>query len=158
MFGLFKAKKQTIVSPADGDVVDLSEVPDQVFSEKMAGDGIAITPRSNTFVAPIAGVVSKIFSTNHAYSIKAKNGLEILVHIGLETVALKGEGFERLVEEGTKVTTGTPIISADLEYIQSEGKNIITPIVLNHDKELILEIQNVRTVREGESLLKVTLK
>ena len=158
MFGLFKAKKQTIVSPADGDVVDLSEVPDQVFSEKMAGDGIAITPRSNTFVAPIAGVVSKIFSTNHAYSIKAKNGLEVLVHIGLETVALKGEGFKRLVEEGKKVTIGTPIISADLEYIQSEGKNTITPIVLNHDKELILEIQNVRTVREGESLLEVTLK
>ena len=158
MFGLFKAKKQTIVSPADGDVVDLSEVPDQVFSEKMAGDGIAITPRSNTFVAPIAGVVSKIFSTNHAYSIKAKNGLEVLVHIGLETVALKGEGFKRLVEEGKKVTIGTPIISADLEYIQSEGKNIITPIVLNHDKELILEIQNIQTVREGESLLEVTLK
>jgi len=158
MFGLFKAKKQTIISPADGDVVDLSEVPDQVFSEKMAGDGIAITPRSNTFVAPIAGVVSKIFSTNHAYSIKAKNGLEVLVHIGLETVALKGEGFKRLVEEGKKVTIGTPIISADLEYIKSEGKNIITPIVLNHDKELILEIQNIQTVREGESLLEVTLK
>ena len=67
MFGLFKAKKQTIVSPADGDVVALSEVPDQVFSEKMAGDGIALNPRSNTFVAPISGVVSKIFSTNHAY-------------------------------------------------------------------------------------------
>jgi len=158
MFGLFKAKKQTIVSPADGDVVDLSEVPDQVFSEKMAGDGIAITPRSNTFVAPISGVVTKIFSTNHAYSIKAKNGLEVLVHIGLDTVALKGEGFERLVEEGATVATGKEIISADLEYIQSQGKNIITPIVLNHDKELLLESHKTRTVREGESLLEVTFK
>ena len=158
MFGLFKAKKQTIVSPADGDVVDLSEVPDQVFSEKMAGDGIALTPRSNTFVAPISGVVSKIFSTNHAYSIKAKNGLEVLVHIGLDTVALQGKGFKRLVEEGTTVATGKPIISADLEYIQAQGKNIITPIVLNHDKELLLESHNTRTVREGESLLEVTFK
>jgi glucose-specific phosphotransferase system IIA component len=158
MFGLFKAKKHTIVSPADGDVVDLSEVPDKVFSEKMAGDGIAITPRSNTFVAPISGVVSKIFSTNHAYSIKAKNGLEVLVHIGLDTVALKGEGFKRLVEEGTTVSTGKPIISADLEYIESKGKNIITPIVLNHDKELIIENNETRTVREGESLLEVTFK
>ncbi|SFV69392.1 PTS system, glucose-specific IIA component [hydrothermal vent metagenome] len=158
MFGLFKAKKQTIVSPADGDIVKLSEVPDQVFSEKMAGDGIAIVPRSNTFVAPISGVVSKIFSTNHAYSIKAKNGLEVLVHIGLETVALKGEGFKRLVEEGTKVSVGKPIISADLEYIQAQGKNIITPIVLNHDKELILESHNTRTVREGELLIEVTVK
>lgn len=158
MFGLFKAKKQTIVSPADGDVVNLSEVPDQVFSEKMAGDGIALTPRSNTFVAPISGVVSKIFSTNHAYSIKAKNGLEVLVHIGLDTVALKGEGFKRLVEEGTKVSIGKPIISADLEYIQEQGKNIITPIVLNHDKEILIESHHTRTVREGESLLEVTFK
>ena len=158
MFGLFKAKKQIIVSPADGDVVNLSEVPDQVFSEKMAGDGIAITPRSNTFVAPISGVVTKIFSTNHAYSIKAKNGLEVLVHIGLDTVALKGEGFKRLVKEGATVSTGKPIISADLEYIQEQGKNIITPIVLNHDKELILENHETRTVREGESLLEVSFK
>ena len=158
MFGFFKSKKQTIVSPADGDVVNLSKVPDQVFSEKMAGDGIAVNPRSNTFVAPISGVVSKIFSTNHAYSIKAKNGLEVLVHIGLDTVALKGEGFKRLVEEGTKVSTGKPIISADLEYIQAQGKNIITPIVLNHEKELVLTNHNTRTVREGESLIEVTFK
>jgi len=158
MFGLFKAKKQTIVSPADGDVVNLSEVPDQVFSEKMAGDGIAITPRSNTFVAPISGVVTKIFSTNHAYSIKAKNGLEVLVHIGLDTVALKGEGFKRLVEEGETVSTGQSIISADLEYIKSQGKKIITPIVLNYDKKMTLKIHSIRTVREGESLLEVTFK
>ena len=158
MFGLFKAKKQTIVSPADGDVVNLSEVPDQVFSEKMAGDGIAITPRSNTFVAPISGVVTKIFSTNHAYSIKAKNGLEVLVHIGLDTVALKGEGFKRLVEEGETVSTGQSIISADLEYIKSQGKKIITPIVLNYGKKMTLKIHSIRTVREGESLLEVTFK
>jgi len=158
MFGLFKAKKQSIMSPADGDVVDLSEVPDQVFSEKMAGEGIALTPRSNTFVAPISGVVTKIFSTNHAYSIKAKNGLEVLVHIGLDTVALKGEGFKRLVEEGTTVSTGKAIISADLEYIKSQGKKIITPIVLNYDKKMTLETHSIRTVREGEPLIKVTFK
>ena len=158
MFGLFKAKKQTIVSPADGDIVELSEVPDQVFSEKMAGDGIAIIPRSNTFVAPISGVVSKIFSTNHAYSIKAKTGLEVLVHIGLDTVALKGEGFKRLVEEGVTVAVGKPIIYADIEFIKEQGKNTITPIVLNHDKELILKNDTIRTIREGESLIEVSYK
>jgi glucose-specific phosphotransferase system IIA component len=157
MFGLFKVKKQTIVSPVDGDIVELSEVPDQVFSEKMAGDGIAIIPRSNTFVAPISGVVSKIFSTNHAYSIRAKNGLEVLVHIGLDTVALKGEGFKRLVEEGVTVAVGKPIIYADIEFIKEHGKDIITPIVLNHDKELTLESHTVRTIREGEALIEVTL-
>lgn len=158
MFGLFKAKKQSIVSPADGDIVELSEVPDQVFSEKMAGDGIAIIPRSNTFVAPISGVVSKIFSTNHAYSIKAKTGLEVLVHIGLDTVALKGEGFKRLVEEGVTVAVGKPIIYADIEFIKEQGKNTITPIVLNHDKELILKNDTIRTIREGESLIEVSYK
>jgi len=158
MFGFFKAKKLTIVSPADGDVVRLEEVPDQVFSEKMAGDGIAITPRSNTFVAPVAGVVSKIFSTNHAYSIRATNGLEVLVHIGLDTVALKGEGFKRLVEEGTEVSIGQPIISADLEFIKEQGKETITPIVLNYEKTMNIETPHIRTIREGELLLEVTCK
>ena len=158
MFRLFKAKKQTIISPADGDIVNLSEVPDQVFSEKMAGDGIALIPRSNTFVAPISGVISKIFSTNHAYSIKSKNGLEVLVHIGLETVALKGEGFKRLLEEGTSVSIGQPVISADLEYIQAQGKNIITPIILNYHKKITLKSHNIKMVREGESLIEVTFK
>jgi len=159
MFGLFKkTKKQIIVSPADGDIVELISVPDQVFSEKMAGDGIAIIPRSNTFVAPISGVVSKIFSTNHAYSIKAKNGLEVLVHIGLDTVALKGEGFKRLIEEGETVTVGKAIISADLEFIKSQEKDIITPIVFNHEKELRLENQTIRTIREGETLLEVVFR
>ena len=158
MFGFFKAKKLTIVSPADGDVVRLEEVPDQVFSEKMAGDGIAITPRSNTFVAPIAGVVSKIFSTNHAYAIRATNGLEVLVHIGLDTVALKGKGFKRLVEEGKEVSIGQPIISADLEFIKEAGKDIITPIVLNYEKAMNIETPHIRTIREGELLLEVTCK
>ena len=159
MFGFFKKnKKQVVVSPADGDIVELISVPDQVFSEKMAGDGIAIIPRSNTFVAPVSGVVSKIFSTNHAYSIKAKSGLEILVHIGLDTVSLKGEGFKRLVEEGESVSVGQPIISADLEFIKSQEKDTITPIVFNHDRELVLENQTIRTILEGETLLEVIFK
>ncbi len=157
MFGFFKAKKEKIVAPVDGNIVELSEVPDQVFAEKMAGDGVAIIPLSNTFVAPIAGVVSKIFSTNHAYSIISKNGLEVLVHIGLDTVALKGEGFKRLVEEGQSVSVGKPIISADLEYIKREGKNIITPIVFNCKKDITIEKNSVKMVREGEYILTVTI-
>jgi len=158
MFGLFKAKKQIIVSPVDGDVLELESVPDEVFSTKMAGEGMAIIPRSNTFVAPISGIVSKIFGTNHAFSIQAKNGLEVLVHIGLDTVALKGEGFKRLVKEGTNVLVGKPIIYADLEFIQSKGKEIITPIVINHEKEIILESHKVGTIREGETFIEVNFK
>jgi glucose-specific phosphotransferase system IIA component len=158
MFGLFKAKKETIVSPVDGDVVELEDVPDEVFSSKLAGDGLAIIPRSNTFVAPISGVVKKIFSTNHAFSIETKNGLEVLVHIGLETVALKGEGFKRLVEEGEKVSYGKPIISADIEFLKNQGKNIVTPIVLNHKKEITIVTKNIHTMREGEALMEITFK
>jgi PTS system glucose-specific IIA component len=158
MFGLFKAKKQMLVSPADGDIVNLEDVPDEVFSEKMAGDGIAIIPRSNTFVAPVAGIITKIFSTNHAFSIKTKSGLEVLVHIGLDTVALKGEGFKRLANEGDTVSVGKPIISADLEFIESKGKKIITPIVVNHEKELLVSSDQVRTIREGENLMEVSFK
>jgi len=158
MFGLFKAKKETILSPADGDVVQLEEVPDEVFSQKMAGDGIAIMPRSNTFVAPVAGTVTKIFSTNHAFSIQTKSGLEVMVHIGLDTVALNGEGFKRLVEEGTKVSIGKPIISADLEFIASKGKNIVTPIVLNHEKELVISTDIIGNIREGGDLMEVSIK
>jgi len=158
MFGLFKAKKQMVLSPVDGDVVKLEEVPDEVFSAKLAGDGIAIMPRSNTFVAPVSGVVTKIFSTNHAFSIRTSSGLEVLVHIGLDTVELNGEGFKRLVEEGTKVSLGKPIISADLAYIEEQGKPIITPIVVNYEKELTIISDKVRTIREGENLFEVSFK
>ena len=158
MFGLFKAKKYNVVSPVDGDVVDLVDVPDEVFSAKLAGDGIAIMPRSNTFVAPVSGTISKIFSTNHAFSIRTKDDLEVLVHIGLDTVELNGEGFKRLAKEGDKVSVGKPIISADLAFIESKGKPIITPIVLNHEKELELNIDAIKTIREGQNLIEVTIK
>jgi len=158
MFGLFKAKKQIVVSPADGDVVNLSDVPDEIFSQKMAGEGIAIMPRSNTFVAPVSGIVTKIFSTNHAFSIKTKSGLEVMVHIGLDTVALKGEGFKRLAKEGDKVSVGKPIISADLEFIASKGKNIVTPIVVNHEKELLFTSDIIGNIREGGDLMEVSFK
>ena len=158
MFGLFKSKKQMLVSPADGDIVQLEEVPDEVFSAKLAGDGIALMPRSNTFVAPVSGVVSKIFSTNHAFSIRTSSDLEVMVHIGLDTVELNGEGFKALAKEGDKVSVGKPIISADLAFIESKGKPIITPIVVNHDKELTISCDKVRTIREGEELMEVTFK
>ena len=158
MFGLFKAKKQVIQSPIDGQLVSLDSVQDEVFSTKLAGDGLAIVPVSNTFVAPVAGTLTKIFSTNHAFSIQTGSGLEVLVHIGLDTVNLNGEGFKRLATEGDKVSVGDPIVSADIEFIKSKGKDIITPIVFNHEKELTFSILDARTIREGETLMEVTIK
>lgn len=158
MFGLFKAKKEVIISPADGDVIALSDVPDEVFSQKMAGDGIALIPRSNTFIAPVAGTITKIFATNHAFSIQTKLGTEVMVHIGLDTVELQGEGFKRLAQEGESVTAGKPIVSADLEFIESKGKEIVTPVVLNHSKSLEISLVAAPVVREGDALLEVTIQ
>ena len=119
---------------------------------------MAIIPRSNTFVAPVSGVVTKIFSTNHAFSIQTKSGLEVLVHIGLDTVELNGEGFKRLVEEGEKVSYGKPIISADIEFLKAQGKDIVTPIILNHKKSITIVTKNVHTMREGGALMEITFK
>jgi glucose-specific phosphotransferase system IIA component len=156
MFGFFKKnKKVKIISPMEGSVVSLKEVPDEVFSKGLLGDGIAIMPSSGTIVSPMTGIVSRIFSTNHAFLISNKNGIEVMVHIGLDTVELKGEGFKRLIKEGSKVNAGVPIISVNLEYLKSKEKNIITPILINCEKPIEINKHKVGTIREGESLMEI---
>jgi len=133
VFGLFKSKKIEIHAPTSGRVIDLSQVPDEVFSGRMAGDGVAIEPTNGIFCSPIDGNISKIFPTKHAFIIK--NGdLEVIVHIGIDTVELKGNGFTALKTTGDKVKAGEPIIEADLEFISQNGKSTITPIVINKSK------------------------
>ena len=102
MFGLFKKDFQ-LIAPVSGTTMNLSEVPDEVFAGKMAGDGLAINPTGDVFVAPADGELNLIFKTNHAFALTLSNGVELLVHIGVDTVSLNGEGFERLIEPGVKV-------------------------------------------------------
>jgi PTS system glucose-specific IIA component len=147
MFGFLKRKIREIKAPVDGKVVDLESVNDEVFSQKMVGDGVAIIPMSDLFGAPIDGVITKIFSTNHAYSIKSAKDLEVLVHIGLETVALEGKGFERLAQEGDEVKAGDPIIRVDLEYIRTHAKDIITPIIITQESD-------VKTIEKKSTIVK----
>jgi len=154
MFGLFKSKKIEIFSPLDGEVVDIENVPDEVFSKKLVGDGIAIIPSSSLVVAPIKGVISRIFPTKHAFSIKGDK-VEVMVHIGLDTVSLQGEGFEALAKEGDKVEIGTPIIKVDKEYLISQGKEIITPIIVSSIKDISIKKYKVSMVRKGELLLEI---
>ncbi len=155
MFGLFKRKVREVHAPVDGQVVDITEVPDEVFAGKMVGDGVAVNPVSDTFCAPIEGVVSKIFSTNHAFSIKSDKDLEVMVHIGLETVALEGKGFERLVEEGAKVAAGDPVIKADLAYIAEHAKSTITPIVIAETSDVKKIEKKLRIVKQGDVVMEV---
>lgn len=135
MFGFLKSKTVEVKAPVDGEVLSIESVNDDVFSQKMVGDGVAIRPTGNLFTAPIDGVVSKIFSSNHAYSIKEDNGLEVMVHIGLETVALNGKGFTRQAQEGDKVKAGDLIIEADLAYIKAHAKDSITPVIILDESE-----------------------
>ncbi|MFR5266888.1 PTS glucose transporter subunit IIA [Clostridium sp.] len=131
MFGFLK-KELKLVSPVDGKTIDLSKVNDPVFAEKMAGDGLAIDSTGSTVVAPCDGTLTLIFKTNHAFSITTDNGVELLIHIGLDTVTLNGEGFERLIEEGQKVKAGTPIIKLNRELIESKGISLVTPVLITN--------------------------
>ncbi|EUJ31931.1 putative phosphotransferase enzyme IIA component ypqE [Listeria cornellensis FSL F6-0969] len=115
-----KDKQEAVVSPATGQFVELKDVPDPVFNQKMMGEGIAVKPINGTVVAPVTGEIIQVADTKHAFGIRSELGQEILVHIGLETVALKGEGFKVLVSLGDKVTAGQPIVEADLDFIEKK--------------------------------------
>nr|WP_324255053.1 glucose-specific PTS transporter subunit IIBC [Bacillus sp. REN16] len=127
-----KTITDTLVSPLTGKIIPLSEVPDSVFSNMMLGDGIAIEPTDGTIVAPVNGEIITIFPTKHAVAIKSDAGAEILIHIGIDTVELKGEGFETLVSPGDKVTQGQPIVNVDFESIKVKVPSIITPVVITN--------------------------
>ena len=156
MFGFLKRKTRTIHAPVDGQVVALESVDDEVFSQKMVGDGVAIMPMSNKFTAPIDGVVSKIFSTNHAYSIKSTKDLEVMVHIGLETVALEGKGFTRIAHEGDEVKAGDVIIEVDLAYIKEHAKDIITPVIVLEESDVKEIDKKLNIVKSGDMIMEVS--
>lgn len=121
-----------MIAPFDGEVVALKDVPDEAFSSGVVGDGVAIKPTSNIVMAPATGTVVKIFDTNHAFCIETDNGVEIIVHMGIDTVALGGKGFKRLVEEGADVKVGQPILELDLEYLNANAKSMISPVIVSN--------------------------
>ncbi|MGL3815431.1 PTS N-acetyl glucosamine transporter subunit IIABC [Klebsiella pneumoniae] len=126
---------ESLVSPITGDVVALDQVPDEAFASKAVGDGIAVKPTSNIVVAPAAGTVVKIFNTNHAFCLETEKGAEIVVHMGIDTVALEGKGFKRLVEEGTDVKAGEPILEMDLDYLNANARSMISPVVCSNSDD-----------------------
>ena len=156
MFEFLKRKPREIKAPIDGQLIAIEDVNDEVFSKKMAGDGIAILPIGDIFASPIDGVISKIFSTNHAFLVKGKQDLEVLVHIGLETVALQGQGFERLAQEGDEVQAGDPIIKVDLAYIKAHAKDTITPILITDESKYDKIEKNDTVVKSGDAIMEVS--
>lgn len=121
-----------LVSPVTGDVVALEQVPDEAFASKAVGDGIAVKPTEKTVVSPAAGTIVKIFNTNHAFCLETDKGAEIVVHMGIDTVALGGQGFTRLVEEGAEVVAGQPILEMDLDFLNANARSMISPVVCSN--------------------------
>ncbi len=158
MFNLFKKKEEYLTAPFAGEVSELQSVPDDAFAQKMLGDGFAITPAENVVKAPCAGEIVQIFSTGHAVGIKTKKGLEVLVHIGIDTVKLDGEGFKKLVKNGDEVEVGTPLIEIDLDFIKENAPSISTPVIVtNMEKVKSMEIVKKDKVKAGAKVLKVEL-
>lgn len=130
--GLFSKKKELdLYAPITGELIDITEVKDQVFSQKILGDGVAIEPKEGVLYAPFDCEVVQLFHTLHAIGLRAKD-VEILVHIGMDTVELNGEGFKGFVNEGDHVKKGQKLIEFDVDYIKSKGKEATTPIVITN--------------------------
>lgn len=119
-----------LVSPVLGKLVSIKEVSDPTFSEEILGKGVAIIPSEGKFCAPANGTVTTVFPTGHAAAITTEEGVEVLIHIGLDTVKLDGKHFTIIAQEGQKVNAGDVLIEADLSQIKEEGYDIITPIII----------------------------
>lgn len=142
-----------LVAPVSGDLVALAQVPDEAFASGAVGDGIAILPSSTIVVAPAAGTLVKIFNTHHAFCLETEEGAEIVVHMGLDTVALAGQGFTRLVEEGAVVAAGQPILEMDLAFLQANVRSMVSPVVCSNIEAFAqLEIKAQGQVKAGEPL------
>lgn len=141
---MFKNQKKTtrltnevkLYNPIEGEIISIENVPDPVFSERMLGDGFAIIPTGNKVYAPISGKVKVLFPTLHALAIETQEGLEALIHIGIDTVELKGEGFVANVQVGDVVKHGDLLITFDKGIIESKATSIITPLVITNMDEI----------------------
>ena len=162
LFDIFKKKEKTIVtiySPINGKVIELKEVPDEAFAQKMVGDGCAIEPDKGSICSPIEGQLMNIFPTNHAIIFETIDGLEMIVHFGIDTVKLDGKGFQKLREAGP-IKVGDEIIKYNLDEIKDGVPSTRSPIIINNmEKVEKIEILSLgKVVKIGEPIMKVTLK
>ena len=132
----FKGLTEKVLSVADGQVIPITEVKDPVFSQKMMGDGYAIEPTNGSIYAPVTGLVTSVFPTKHAIGLLSDKGLEVLVHVGLDTVALNGAPFSAKVTDGQRVTSGDLLLVADLEAIRSAGRESTTVVAFTNTAEI----------------------
>lgn len=149
--GLF-SKKIEIVAPMSGELIDISSVEDITFAQKMLGDGVAIVPVNGKLVAPADGKIIQVFHTKHALGIDV-NGVEILIHVGMNTVELQGEGFTAHVQEGDKVSKGDLLLEIDLPLLREKGYPTETPIVITNMKIVKSLDKKLGTVVAGQDVI-----
>lgn len=152
MFNFLKNKSIEILAPVNGKVIELSKVEDEVFSQKMLGDGLAIIPSSGDFYAPMNGVLTSVFPTKHAYGIRHKSKVECLLHIGLDTVNLEGKGFESKVNQGDNIKSKDLLVIVDWILIENEIKSKQTPLIFLTETLGKRKIKNIKygQVKAGE--------
>ena len=157
MFNLFK-KPETLNASVSGTVIPITEVEDEVFSQKMMGDGYAIRPTDGVIYAPTDGVVTQAFKTKHAVVFHTNNGIDLLIHVGLDTVELKGDGLTIHVSDGQKVKAGEPLITADFDYIKEQGKKTdVIVVLMNPDKINSFDV-TYGEIAANEPVCKIKLK
>jgi glucose PTS system EIICBA or EIICB component len=137
-------KNTNLFNPIKGEILDLSAVPDEMFSQKMMGEGVVINPSEGIVYAPCDGVIGTIFKTNHAVAIAADNGAEVLIHVGIDTVKMNGEGFKGFVKNGDRVKTGDKLIEFDLAMVKAQAKSHLTPYVVTNSADL-QEVKIIKT-------------
>ncbi|RAS92017.1 PTS glucose transporter subunit IIA [Priestia endophytica] len=155
-----KTREENITAPLTGRIFSLENVPDLVFSQKMMGEGFAIEPTNGEVVAPIDGEIVQLFHTKHAIGLKTENGAEIIIHVGLETVAMEGEGFTAHVKEGSKVKKGDKLLTVDLEKVREKAKSTVTPVVVTNsaDSEKISLVATDSVIKGETVCMTVTMK
>lgn len=152
-FNVFKKRKLQIFAPVQGEVLSLNNVPDPVFSEKMMGEGVAIMPSGGNIHSPIDGIIILVADTKHAIGIRSKDGTEILIHIGLETVSLNGEGFNTHVKIGDSVSIGQLLVDVDWTYLREHAESIITPVVITNSNDRDIQVEDMNEGFVGETVL-----
>ena len=147
--GLFGRKKVEFVSPMGGRLMPVTEVPDPAFSSKMLGDGFAVDLTDGQVAAPFDGEVTAAFPTGHAYGLKRADGLECLIHIGMDTVQLEGRGFDVKVRQGDRVQAGQTLVTVDLDLVRDSKKSLISPVVFMNGQTV--KLLKTGAVARGEA-------
>ena len=151
--GELAAEEFDFVAPMTGRVLDLDDVSDKVFSDRLMGDGFAIELTESKVVSPVDGVVEMTYPSKHAFGLKANSGEEILIHLGMDTVELNGEGFESFVETNDRVKKGQLLCKIDLDYVKDQGKSLVSPVIFTSGEKI--KLLGKDTIKQNEKVIEL---